>query len=200
MNSVMVDIETEGPDPGRHTMLQLAAVEFDEEWKITREFNQYLFPNPLFPGMAYSGMRGHSAETVEWWMRTAPHGYQKIKDECAKGFHAVAVMEMFYDWVPSDPLFWAWPTCFDIAFLQSYARDYCPALSKFLWKSADVKSWMSGCIATAGAPLAIDDRTRPPFEGVEHDALYDAKWQVWLMGKFDRDLDRWRKSVKTRTT
>lgn len=194
MASVMVDIETEGPDPGRHTMLQLAAVEFDGEWSVTREFNVFLKRDVVYAGKERTWESG----TVDWWMRTAPHMYQAVKDRCKlRGKLPDEAMRDFYDWLPSDEtLIWAWPTCFDIPFLQSYARDFLPLLSQRLWRNADVRSWMSGCIATAMAPMAIDDKTRPPFEGEEHDALFDCKWQVWLMGKFERDLNRWRRSQK----
>lgn len=195
MSSVMVDIETEGPDPGRHTMTQLAAVVFDEEWKIEKEFNVYL---QRHPATTLGVFRTWQKDTVDWWMRTAPHRYQDMKDRCRDGVDAQTALSKFFEWLPADPLIWAWPTCFDIAFLQSYARDYFSLLSHHLWKNADVRSWMSGCIATSGAPMGIDDKTRPPFEGEEHDALFDAKWQVWLMGKFERDLNRWRKSVRDR--
>ncbi len=194
MSSVMVDIETEGPDPGRHAMLQLAAVVFDEKWKVEKEFNMYLARAPSSP----TGHRGSQKDTVEWWQRTAPHRYQEVKDQCQRGATPQVALSLFFKWLPPDPLLWAWPTCFDIAFLQSYARDYFPLLSQHLWTNADVRSWMSGCIASSGAPMGIDDKTRPPFEGEEHDALFDAKWQVWLMGKFERDLNIWRKSVRDR--
>ena len=195
MSSVMVDIETEGPDPGRHKMLQLAAVVFDDEWNVTKEFNLYLARmGPTQPGL----YRTSSKDTVEWWQKTAPHRYQEIKDRCRTGAAPLDAVRMFFEWLPPDPLLWSWPTCFDIAFLQSYARDYFRLLSQYLWTNADVRSWMSGCIASSGAPMGIDDRTRPPFEGEEHDALFDAKWQVWLMGKFERDLNLWRKSVRDR--
>lgn len=193
MASVMVDIETDGPDPGRHRMLQFAAVEFDDTWTVQREFNMYLDPHQMTPE---GHQRTWSKDTMDWWMKNPIRRvrFQQIQDRCRHGTPPDTVMRVFHEWLPVDEtLVWAWPTCFDISFLQSYARDYFPLLSQRLWRNADVRSWMSGCIATAGAPMGIDDKTRPPFEGEEHDALFDAKWQVWLMGKFEKDLNRWRR-------
>lgn len=192
MTSVMVDIETEGPDPGRHSMLQLAAVKFDENWKITDELNLFLERHPLLPEAGLR--RTWHADTVAWWMESSRVAmYDYLKTQCRRhGAAADSAMRLFWEWLPQEAPIWAWPTCFDIPFLQSYARDYFPLLSQRLWQCLDVRSWMAGCIAASGAPLALDDRTRPPFEGQEHDALYDCKWQVWLMGKFERDLNLWR--------
>ena len=169
--SVRVDIETHGTDAHRHPILQIGAVAFNGEFQMHDTFDACL---------SIPGDRKPSPETVQWWQETDPDLYQEL---CDKEEPYEAVLKRFADWLPSWPYLWAWPACFDLAFIRLYAKDYSIAgLEKKMhpYRWIDCRSWIAGLRRDLVTDQEIEKLTKepPPFSGRIHDGLYDARWQV----------------------
>lgn len=117
MRDFMVDVETTGLSPDRNAIIQLAAVRFDLE---TGEVDEDMFDRCL----KIPPWRSWDESTRKWWSEQNRTTFNTIMDRAEN--HA-KVLEDFYRWVQSkdvkDARFWAKPTHFDYAFVQSALKD-----------------------------------------------------------------------------
>ena len=112
---IMIDLETTGTIPGRHGLLQIAAVRFDllRGWIDGNVFQACLtMPKHL-----------HWDEgTRHWWLHEDRRGL--LTELMAQQEDWKEVMERFHTWVGnSKPTFWSKPISFDFMFLSSYFHD-----------------------------------------------------------------------------
>lgn len=111
---VVVDIEADGPDPGRHSMLSFGAAAVDAEGRSRGDFTANLAPVP-----------GHEqdAGTMAWW-HTEPEAWRETTRDPRD---PAAVMTAFADWVralPGTPVFVAHPLTFDGQWIDWYLRRF----------------------------------------------------------------------------
>lgn len=111
---VVTDIEADGPDPGRHSMLSFGSVAVDRDGGALGEFTANLRPLP--GGEQDPG-------TMAWW-RTEPEAWRETTRDPRD---PAAVMQAFADWVrglPGTPVFVAHPMTFDGLWIDWYLQRF----------------------------------------------------------------------------
>lgn len=166
---VMTDIETQGLQPDRSGMIQLAAVKFNLKERTVS-------PNFFNRSLIVPHWRGWDESTRSWWAKM-PELYQKI---ISTAEDPAVVMRDFADWSiqPGTQLrFWSKPTSFDFAFVSSYLRDFNqPAIYDFR-EATDLNSYFRGLYA----PNDIDREGEPKLTSGAHDAIRDTLHQIKLL-------------------
>lgn len=111
---VSVDIETDGPIPGRHSILSLGAAAFTEHGAEAGRFSANFEAIPGFTP---------NPQTMKWW-KTQPDAWAA----CRTKLQAPEVaMGGFVRWVhslPGRPVFVAYPAAFDFPFVQHYLNEF----------------------------------------------------------------------------
>lgn len=111
---IVTDIEADGPDPARHSMISFAAVAVRATDGILGQFEANLAPRPD---------RGTDPVTTAWWQTQA----EAFAATQANPQSPEAVMGAFADWVETfetPRAFAARPLCFDGAWIDTYLRDF----------------------------------------------------------------------------
>lgn len=170
-NNISVDIETTGTDASHAAMIQLAAVRFDLE---TKEIDMNMFNMSL----AVPGNRFWQENTREWWATQDPTILDRIY---ATMREPRAVLRDFAEWATQGldgerPVIWSKPSHFEWPFLQSYFTQFDVPIPFRYNEANDLNSW---CRAR-GMPK-LDKET--PFDGDEHDAIYDCLHQINVLFK-----------------
>lgn len=170
MRDVQVDIETSGTKPDRHGIIQIAAVRFDV---ASGEVGQTFFNESLL----IPNWRSWEESTREWW------GKQKreiLQDILSRARPAGEVMDEFATWVGygNESRFWSKPLSFDFPFVASYFADY-GIHNPFDFRLAmDCRSYLHGL----AYPDKFVSEKDLPFEGHEHNALFDVLHQIkWVL-------------------
>lgn len=168
---VMVDLETTGTTPGRHGILQIAAVRFDllRGWIDGEVFQaQLTLPSHLHWDEA----------TRRWWLH--PDRVGTLKEITSSQEDWITVMKNFQAWVgKGDPTFWAKPLSFDFPFLSAYFKDAGIHNPFHYRKASDVNSW----IRARYWPRSPEhnEYTIGDSGGTIHNALDDAFHQIKLL-------------------
>jgi DNA polymerase III alpha subunit (gram-positive type) len=126
---VSVDVETDGPIPGEHSMLSFGAAAFSDGQMIgTFEANLDLLPKAI----------GHP-ETLAWWQQNqAAYEATRVNTQPPK-----AALTRFVEWVekmPGKPVFVAYPAGFDFLFMYWYMIKFV-GRSPFSFSALDIKSY-----------------------------------------------------------
>lgn len=111
---IVTDIEADGPDPGRHSMLSLASVARSESGEDQGEFTINLKPLPEAV---------QDAGTMRWW-QTHPLAWQ---ESTRNKTESKTAMQAWADWVenrPGTPVFAAHPLSFDGAWVDWYLQKF----------------------------------------------------------------------------
>jgi hypothetical protein len=155
---LVTDIETDGPDPGPHSMLSFGCVVTDGE-AVRGEFSINLATLP--------GATGH-ARTLQWW-QTQPEAWAAATTNPVPPEAAIAA---FVDWVralPGKPVFAAAPVAFDGCWIEWYLRRFAglklftPPYEKhglFQGGALDIGSLAMGVLGLSHA--AVADKPYPP--------------------------------------
>ncbi|HVW91999.1 MAG TPA: 3'-5' exoribonuclease [Devosia sp.] len=107
---VVTDIEADGPNPRRSSMLSFASIAIDAEGNRYGEFEAVLSPRPD---------RQPDADTMAWWA-TQPEAYRAATENAQP---PELVMPRYADWVESLPgfrVFAAAPMIFDGLWMDEY--------------------------------------------------------------------------------
>ncbi len=128
-----VDIEADGPIPGPHSMLSLAAVAFTADGDQLDEFSVNLETLPeasAHPAMA------------EWWLQF-PEAWSACREDPKPPRQA---MTEFADWVeklPGLPIFVAWPATWDFMWVYWYLIRF-TGRRPFSEHGIDIRSYAMG--------------------------------------------------------
>jgi hypothetical protein len=98
-----VDVETDGPIPGPHSMLSIGAAAFDIERRLLGTFMSNLLPLP--------DATPHP-ETMAFWACN-PAAYAAATADRRDPAEAMADYRRFIDGLPRRPVFVGYPACFD---------------------------------------------------------------------------------------
>lgn len=178
--SVMVDLETWGLTPGSD-IRSIGAVVFDP---VAGTLGQEFYVN-VRGGRNWNLTRDPS--TVEWWSKQTTEAQQAL-DRDRVLLHPA--LDMFADWwndldppqAGEDPAtFWANGPHFDEAILAACYRATGQTVP---WHYRAPRDFRTIIEAAGGVDL--------PFEGVQHDALADAKHQARCVIEAYQRINGWR--------
>ena len=168
---IIVDIELNGLNPGKHSILSIGAVASTNDQEVGSFYKKLL---PLDELSA-------DPETMEWW-KTQPEAWQEVQTDPEP---AGQVMQAFREWVLSfskTPVFVASPLILDYPFIKWYLQkfggedlfeDFTP-----VQRTLDLASLTAGRL---NIPLARARRMQLPPEvtksmpGHSHKAIDDAR-------------------------
>jgi hypothetical protein len=161
--------ETDGPIPGRNSLLSIGAVAFTPKgeelgaFEINLEQLREATPNP---------------DTMEWWK-----GQKEAWEHCrVDPLHPSVGMAQFVEWVekfPGKPVFVAYPAGFDFLFVYWYLIEF-TGKSPFSFSALDMKSY---AMAVLNKPYRQSTKRNWPrrwFRGTPdhtHKAVDDARGQ-----------------------
>lgn len=131
---ISMDIESDGPIPGKNSMLSLGAAAFLSSGKLVDTFSINLVP--------LSGAKQDPKTMTEFWEKN-PEAWKAATDN---PFVAGAAMNKFYEWVEDTahkhkkkPVAAAYPAGFDFMFVYWYLIEFC-GKSPFSFSCLDIKS------------------------------------------------------------
>lgn len=126
---VSVDVETDGPIPGPHSMLSIGAAAYFSDKTLVDTYSANLETLPE--------AEGHP-DTMEWWSKN-----KKAWDTCRKDTRPPSeVMKEFAQWcwdLPGKPVFVGYPAGFDFTFVYWYLIQFV-GKSPFSFSGIDIKS------------------------------------------------------------
>ncbi len=127
---ISVDIETDGPIPGPHSMLSIGAAAFTEDGGMLSTFSANLLE-----------LEGASPDpdTAMWW-QSQPEAWSEVMKD--RQDPAIA-MKAFLQWVihqPGKPAFVGYPAGFDFMFTYWYLIKFCK-VSPFSFSAIDMKTF-----------------------------------------------------------
>lgn len=145
---IVVDIESDGPAPGLHSMLSIGAVATTETEEVGRFYKKL---QPLDDASRYPA-------TMEWWA-TEPDAWNEVTTDTES---ANDVMDEFVEWIKSfskEPVFVAHPVAFDYSMVSWYLwkfANYNPFVDERRSPRAlDISSFISGKY-----DMSLNDSTR----------------------------------------
>lgn len=182
---VSVDVETDGPIPGVHSMISIGAV------AITRDGHQIdTYYRNLLPLI---GAKSHAKTMIEFWRRhpKAWEATQKNRQE------ADYVSREFYNWLTIleqqgkyKTVICAYPAGFDFSFLRHYVGRF--ANPEWQFSALDMKTLAMAILN--GKYHETWKGSMPNHWFVEnkfpHHALYDAENQAYTLAQMFKDLDK----------
>ena len=162
---ISVDVETDGPIPGKHSLLSLGAAAFSVGDGLLDTFAINLHPLPD---------AAPDRETLKWW-KTQPEAWEAATRNPE---YPTIAMPRFVEWVkqqPGKPVFVGYPTGFDFTFVYWYLVAYTGA-SPFSFSALDIKTY---ACALMKKPFRECHKKTMPKEWLAkrphtHDALDDA--------------------------
>jgi hypothetical protein len=184
---VVTDIETDGPDPGRHSMVSLGAVACDAAGTRLGHLSLNLHP-----------VEGHAADagTMAWWA-TEPAAWAATLPGRLPPEEAMARYIAWVRGLGGTPVFAAYPLIFDGAWVDWYLRRYAnirllqaprSEARLFLGGGLDLASFALGCAGLDYAALTAKAFPRDWLGGHPHShvALDDAEGYAHLLGRLLR--------------
>lgn len=167
------DVESDGPIPGRNSMLSFATVVLDVDGKEHGSFSRNL---QLLEGAC------PDPDTMAWWGRPEnKEAWQKCRESPVDPGSA---MKDYTEWVrsfPGSPVFTAYPAGYDFLFLYWYIRAH-GLESPFSFSALDVESYAAAtlrCGYREAVERRMPDRWSLSFPHT-HVALDDAREQGYL--------------------
>jgi len=184
---VVTDIETDGPDPGRHSMISLAAVACDGEGRRLGHLALNLHPIP-----------GHVPDpgTMAWW-ESEPAAWAATLPGRLAPSEAMARYVAWVRGLGGAPVFAAYPLIFDGAWVDWYLRRHAglrllkaPRSTEtlFLGGGLDLASFAMGRTGLGYVALAAKAFPEEWLGGHPHShvALDDADGYAHLLGRLLR--------------
>lgn len=180
---VMVDIETLGTDPNRHTIIQIAAVKFNLE---TMEVD----PNTFNMCLTTPPSRSCEEGTVSWWSQQNQKVFEKIMTSRQPYRKVLEAYSEFFRSEETGAIeehsFWGKPITFDFMFMSSYFKDNEIHFPHHFRQATDLNSYLRGLNQFTN----INDRSKDFSKMVDmgsigdataHDALNDCFYQIKML-------------------
>ncbi len=114
---VSVDVETDGPIPGPHSMLSVGCAAYLADKTLVSTFSANLDTLP--------GASGHP-RTMAWW-KTEPAAWEAHRKNCVPPEQAMRDLVAWVRALPGTPVFVALPVAFDFMFVQWYLIRFAQA-------------------------------------------------------------------------
>ena len=189
---LVCDIEADGPDPSKHSLLAIGAVACDARGREVAHFARNLSQRPDATS---------DAGTMAWW-RTLPEAWAGVTRDAAPAEAVMAEFVAFVRSLPQPVVFTAHPIAFDGAWIDWYLRRFVglslltpPRADSALFAGPglDLPSFAAGVL-----PLALDRTWRKAYPPAfydhaphTHDPLADARGYAALLARLlERLADR----------
>jgi hypothetical protein len=150
-----LDIEVDGPDPGRHSMLGFGCAAYDEDGREIGNFARNLLP---LPGA------GRSEKTMRFWA-TQPEAWAFINANQVEPASAMADFVAWTESLPAPRVLCCHPIIFDAFWLDWYLRRFVD--QRVLQGPFDVASPFAGAGIDVGS-YARAAAGLPPGSGYAH--------------------------------
>jgi DNA polymerase III alpha subunit (gram-positive type) len=164
---IATDIESDGPVPGKHSMISFASVAFTEKKGIIAEFSRNLFPLPEAE---------QDSQTMEWW-KGFPEQWQLTQTDQV---NALEGSSDFLSWLnhfsPKELIFVSDYISFDMPFIKWYLYHFTNS-DPFGNQQLDLMSFASALIKKPQPEFKLRNIPERWTEGTNHDhtSLSDAK-------------------------
>lgn len=162
---VSVDVETDGPIPGPHSMLSFGAASFTADGRMIGTFSRNL--------KTLDGAVGHP-DTIAWW-KTQGKAWTACRENQVE---PTAAMTDFVRWLKDSdmkPVFVGYPAGFDFLFVYWYLIRFAGE-SPFSFSALDIKSYVMAVMWCDYRTSTKKNMPRRWFPDVRHNhvALDDA--------------------------
>lgn len=180
---VSVDVETDGPIPGPHSLLSLGAAAFTRQRGLIATFSVNLQTLP--------GASGHP-ETMAWWQQQ-PAAWAACREQPEAPDEA---LPRFADWVdalPGKPVFAGYPASFDFMFTIWYLHRFA-GRNPFSFAALDLKSLALGLLGGVFRAISKSRMPRDWFGPTAHthvavdDAISQGELLLRMLDVRDRHL------------
>ena len=173
LTHAMVDLETLSQD-GNAVIMSIGAVAFDPDGGVGEKF--YVEIN--VQSCVDAGLT-IDKNTLDWWMRQDPEARKILVDAQKSDVTIEQAVKEFHAWWTENGLkkIWGNGAGFDEPILANAFRAVGYERSDIPWKF-----WDTWCVRTIGM---LFSGYKPKRQGVYHNALDDALWQVeWMQAIF----------------
>lgn len=133
---ISVDVETDGPCPGIHSMLSFGAAAYTVDKKIVGTFTRNLHK---LDGCV------EDPDTMKWW-DTQPEAWSRCRRSPQLAIEAMEAFDVWLNWITeghNNMILVAAPLMFDGAWINYYLHRFV-GKSKFGYSGLDLQSWVSG--------------------------------------------------------
>ena len=176
-----LDIETDGPCPGKHSMMSFAFVAYTETGNEVGTFKRTLnaLPNSV-----------QDKDTMEWWA-TKPEAYKWATQNAIDPGIAIVEACQWIKQVGIDrPIQICFPSAFDNTYWRYYAMHY-NETDPFMFNVIDGSSYAMGKFSITRREASLRNLykrflTEEETKGHTHDALSDARTQGLLFLRMQR--------------
>jgi hypothetical protein len=154
---ISIDVETDGPIPGPHSMLSLGAAAFNSDGVLLGTFSANL--------LELEGAAAHP-ETAKWW-QSQPEAWKALQTDRQPPDVA---MKQFVEWVasvPGKPVCVAYPVGFDFLFVYWYLIRFA-GRSPFSFSALDIKTYAMAVMAKPYRESAKRNMPRRWFSEARH--------------------------------
>ncbi len=127
---IVTDVESNGPIPGKHSMLSFASVAVDENMDKIGEFETNL---ERLPGDC------EDIDTMKFW-RDYPEEYRATRIDTQDPEYAMRNYENWLKSLPGRPIFTAHPAGFDFTFVRWYMVEFCGSRNCLGFSCIDMKT------------------------------------------------------------
>ncbi len=111
---VSTDIETDGPVPGRHSILSIGAAAFSADKELAGQFSANL---ETLPGLT------PDPRTAAWW-KTQPEAWAACRRDPEPPWQAMGRFVAWLRGLPARPVFVGYPAAFDFPFVLWYLTEF----------------------------------------------------------------------------
>lgn len=169
MNDLMIDLETLSTRNDA-AILSIGACLFDiETGEIGPTFHRHI-------ELDDSPLRGHiSADTFKWWLKQDDAARQAIANP-SDAFRLGSAISDFYEFIETNTNsnIWSNGANFDIVIIRSALDRYGYSTPWKYYRERDTRT----LVDIAERITGINSKKAFPFDGIKHDALYDAIHQA----------------------
>lgn len=164
-----IDVETDGPIPGRNSMLSFGCYAFKEDGTEIGTFERNLYQ------MSFSAP---DIKTMEWW-KTQPEAWKACRTNLVDPRVAVYDFVKWLKGLPGKPVFVGYPALFDQMFIHWYCVYYAQE-DPLGFSGIDIKSYAACLLKIPYRNATKKHMPKRWFIGTpkhDHTALQDAKGQ-----------------------
>jgi hypothetical protein len=171
MTDIMVDCETTGVNAHINGMFQLSGIKFNyDTGEVGDSFDGFLSLLPF---------RQWNEGTRDFWMVKRRDAYAQAVGKMQPG---PQVLHNFFNWVTKDGppqgyRMWAKPITFDFGFLASHMEQVDLPMPFHYRYARDLNTFLAALSGTADHS-SVEDIVPFPANGIPHNSLHDAAWQL----------------------